>query len=140
MRRAAKGQPAQRQMEQKRGSFESLPLARSCRRIDFDLVELREAAEFGGRLLLVSGIKPWADLHVTLEPLVYMRVPDFWVIEVVGRLTSGLPGLVDYCAALRLGSIRGRKGIEIVGATRLERKVFPPGGKPGPHAINPRLG
>lgn len=114
-------------MEQKRGSFEALPYARSCRRIDFDLVELREPAEAGGRLLLVSGIKPWADLDVTLEPLVYAELPDFWGIEVVGRLTtSGLPGLVDYCAALRLGSIRGRKGIEIVGATKLERKVLLP--------------
>jgi len=127
-------------MEEQRGSFGSLPYARSCRRIDFDLVELRESAEPGGRLLLVSGIKPWADLRVTLEPLVYTERPDFWVIEVVGRLTtSGLSGLVDYCAALRLGSIHGRKGIEIVGATRSERKLFPSGGEVGsqPAGVRP---
>jgi len=64
-------------------SFESLPCALACRRIDFDLVEVREAAE-GSRLLLVSGIKPWADLRVTLEPMAYREMPDFWVIEVVG--------------------------------------------------------
>lgn len=111
-------------MREPPGPFESLPCAHSCRRIDFDLVELRDSPQLGGRLLLVSGIKPWADLHVTLEPLVY-RDEDFWVIEVVGRLTtSGLPGLVDFCAALRLGSIQGRKGIEVVSATRSEQRLF----------------
>lgn len=112
-------------MEEGCNCFDALPYARSCRRIDFDLVELRESAQAGGRLLLVSGVKPWADLHVTLEPLVYGEMPDFWVIEVVGRLTaSGLPGLVDYCAALRLGSIHGRRGIEIVGARKSERRIL----------------
>jgi hypothetical protein len=103
-------------------SFESLPCAQACRRIDFDLIEVREPAH-GGRLLLVSGIKPWADLRVTLEPMAYRRIPDFWVIEVVGRLTaSGLPALVDFCVALPLDSFRGRRGIEIVGATKSERR------------------
>jgi hypothetical protein len=127
-------------MEEQRGSFGSLPYARSCRRIEFDFVELRESTEPGGRLLLVSGVKPWADLNVTLEPLVYTEMPDFWVIEVVGRLTtSGLSGLVDYCAALRLGSIHGRKGIEIVGATKSERKLFPPEGEASSQPADGRL-
>jgi hypothetical protein len=115
-------------MDKRADSFESLPYARSCRRVDFDLVELRESARSGGRLLFVSGTKPWVDLHVTLEPFAHSEVPEFWVIEVVGRLTTlGLPGLVDYCAALRLGGIQGRRGIEVVGATRSERKLLPGG-------------
>ena len=104
-------------------SFESLPCAQACRRIDFDLVDVREPAH-GGRWLLVSGIKPWADLRVSLEPMAYPEPPDFWVIEVVGRLAAwGLPALVDYCVALPLDSFRGRRGIEIVGATKSERRV-----------------
>jgi hypothetical protein len=119
-------------MNKRADSFASLPYARSCRRVDFDLVELRESPRSGGRLLFVSGTKPWVDLHVTLEPLAHSELPEFWVIEVVGRLTTlGLPGLVDYCAALRLGSIRGLKGIEIVGATKSERKLLPDGGPAG---------
>ena len=106
------------------GSFESLPFARACRRIDFDLIEVREPTQ-GGRLLLVSGIKPWADLRVSLEPMVYREMPDFWAIEVVGRLAaSGLPALVDFCVALPLASFQGRRGIEIVGATKVERRVL----------------
>jgi hypothetical protein len=106
------------------GSFESLPCAQACRRIDFDLIEVRDAAR-GGRLLLVSGIKQWADLRVSLEPMGYRETPDFWMIEVVGRLAAcGLPALVDFCVALPLESFQGRKGIEIVGATKSERRVL----------------
>lgn len=107
-------------------SFDSLPCAETCRRVDFDSVEIRQAERLGGgRLLLVSGIKAWADLRVTLEPLSYREMPDFRVIEVVGRLAgSGLPGLVDFCVALPLESIRGRMGIEIIGATKSERRVL----------------
>lgn len=108
------------------GSFDSLPWARSCRRIDFDLVELRETSHSGDPLLLVSGTKPWADLVVTLEPLVYRERPDFWTIELVGRLTaSAQPGWSDFCAVLRLAGFRGRLGIEVVGATRVERRALP---------------
>jgi hypothetical protein len=107
-------------------SFESLPCARACRRVDFDFVEVRDAARAGGsRLLLVSGVKSWADLRVTLEPLAYRGLPDFWEIEVVGRLTgSGLPALVDFCVALPLETVQGCKGIEIVGATKSERRLL----------------
>jgi hypothetical protein len=107
------------------GSFDSLPCAQTCRRVDFDRVEIREATRLGGRLLLVSGIKSWADLRVTLEPLSYREMPDFQMIEVVGRLAaSGLPALVDFCVALPLESILGRIGIEIIGATKSERRVL----------------
>jgi hypothetical protein len=106
-------------------SFDSLPCAQTCRRIDFDCIEIREATRLGGRLLLVSGIKSWADLRVTLEPLSSREVPDFQVIEVVGRLAaSGLPALVEFCVALPLESLLGRMGIEIIGATKSERRVL----------------
>ncbi|HEX7270906.1 MAG TPA: hypothetical protein VF420_02020 [Casimicrobiaceae bacterium] len=110
-------------------SFDSLPFAQACRRVDFDFVEVREPGSAGGsRLLLVSGVKAWADLRVTLEPLPCREMPEFRVIEVVGRLTgSGLPALVDFCVALPLETVRGCKGIEIVGATKSERRVLSTG-------------
>jgi len=108
------------------GWFEDLPCARACRRVDFDYVEVRAATRSrGGRLLLVSGIKAWADLCVTLEPVAYRELPDFWEIEVVGRLAAaGLPALVDYCVAMPLDAFQGCRGIEVVGATRTERRFL----------------
>ena len=105
-------------------SFDELPHAAACRRIDFDFVELRPPAQAGGGpLLVVSGIKRWADLSVTLEPLAYRERPDFWAIEVVGRLAaSGMPAMVDFCVAMPLGAHRGRRGIDVVGATRTARR------------------
>ena len=114
-------------------SFDSLPFARACRRVDFDFVEVREpAGASGSRLLLVSGVKAWADLRVTLEPLAFRETPEFRVIEVVGRLTgSGVPALVDFSVALPLETVRGSKGIEIVGATKSERRLL--GADVAPH-------
>ena len=112
-------------------SFDSLPLAQACRRIDFDFVEVREPVLPGGsRLLLVSGVKAWADLRVTLEPLPCRETPEFRMIEVVGRLTgSGLPALVDFSVALPLEAALGSKGIEVVGATKSERRVVRTGSR-----------
>ena len=112
--------------------FDSLPFAQACRRVDFDFVEVREPALAGGsRLLLVSGVKAWADLRVTLEPLPCRETPEFRVIEVVGRLTGpGLSAFVDFSAALPLEAVLGSRGIEIVGATKSERRLLRPNSEP----------
>ena len=104
-------------------SFDGLPYARACRRVDFDYVEVRTAPA-GGSYVVVSGVKAWADLRVTLEPWAHETVPEFWVIEVVGRLTGlRLPALVDFCVSCPLDGAGGRSGIEIVGATKSERRL-----------------
>lgn len=107
-------------------SFDSLPYAQACRRVDFDFVEIRRATHpAAGRMLFVSGVKSWADLCITLEPVPYTDLPEFRLIEVVGRLSGcGLAALVDFCVALPLESMQGSKGIEIVGATKSERRVL----------------
>lgn len=105
--------------------FADLPHARACRRVDFDLVEVRSTAG-GARFVVVSGIKPWADLRVTLEPWTYDERPEFWVIEVVGRLSGlGMAAMVDYSIALPLDAIAGSAGIEVVGASKSERRLVP---------------
>jgi hypothetical protein len=47
---------------------------------------------------------------------------------------SGLPALVDFCVALPLESIRGCKGIEVIGATKSERRVLNHGEDTDPKA------
>ncbi len=105
-------------------SFQTLPYAEACRRIDFDFVEVRRGRQDGARLVVVSGVKQWADLRVTLEPVACREPGEFRTIEVVGRLAHGLPALVDFCVVLPLDAVRGSKGIEIVGATRSERLLL----------------
>jgi hypothetical protein len=66
-------------------------------------------------------------MEVELAPLVYIRQPEYWEIEVLGRLSGiGLPALAPYTAALRLAGVTGTKGVEVVGATRRARFDVPP--------------
>jgi hypothetical protein len=74
------------------------------------------------RVLEVTGTKPFVNLRVDLVPVVYVRQPDFWEIEVVGSLPGiGLPPAVPYTVSMPLGAAMGRCGIEVVGANQRKR-------------------
>jgi hypothetical protein len=78
-------------------------------------------------VLIVTGVKPYANMQVELMPLIYIRQPDYWEIEVVGCLRGiGLPVLTPYTVALPLDGVRGRHGVEVVGANRRKRIDVPP--------------
>jgi hypothetical protein len=52
--------------------------------------------------------------------------PRVWGIEVVGALPGyGVRAFVDYNVTLSLDGIRGTQGIEIIGATKSERRQWP---------------
>jgi len=98
---------------------ESQPTS-SCRLINFD-----EARVFFGfnpnlPLLEVSGLAPCANMTVRLQPLIYIRCPEYWGIEVVGCLPGDFcleavepyQELIDLKAAGAIGS----KGIKLIGA------------------------
>jgi hypothetical protein len=82
----------------------------------------------GAAVLVVSGRKPYANMEVGLEPRVYVQQPEYWAIEVIGRLPGGigLPVFTPYTVSLPLTGITGTKGIEIVGANRSERRDLRP--------------
>lgn len=104
-----------------------LPVAESCRRIDFEKVEIRPGIVNNTWFAVVSGMKPWLNMEVRLIPLVYIRQPEYWGIEVVGCLPGiGLPVVAPYVVSIPLGGITGTKGIEIIGATRTEKREVPP--------------
>lgn len=99
------------------------PASSSCRLIDFD-----EAKVFPGFLpdtwfLTVRGKKPCRNMEVSLVPLIYVRCPEFWGIEVVGCLPQGicLPALGDYDVTISLSGVTGSAGIEVIGANRSEQ-------------------
>ena len=61
-----------------------------------------------------------------LSPVIYIRQPEYWEIEVQGcQRGLGLPVLTPYTVALRLGGTIGTKGVEVVGATRSQRIDVP---------------
>ena len=98
----------------------------ACQRIDFSRAYIRTGDTKFERYLVVSGFKPSSNMEVELSPLVYIRQPEYWEIEVQGcQRGLGLPVLTPYTVALRLGSNVGTKGIEVVGATRTQRIDIP---------------
>lgn len=107
--------------------FKDLPQAESCRRIDFDEMEIRAGVVNDTWILIVGGTKPWINMKVDLVPLIYIQQPEYWGIEVVGCLQGiGLPAVAPYTASIPLDSITGTKGIEVIGATRSEKRQVPP--------------
>lgn len=104
-------------------SFTGLPPATSFRLLDFDHAAVITLRSFPPQFVLqVSGTKPFANMNVELVPLVYVRQPEYWEIEVVGSLRGiGLPSLAPYTVSLPLAGVIGTRGVEVVGATRRER-------------------
>jgi hypothetical protein len=108
--------------------YEALPKAGSYRLVDFEWTEVVTLRTFPPQILLrVGGTKPYANMRVDLSPLVYIRQPEYWGIEVVGRLRGGilLPAEVPYEVSLPLSGITGTRGVEVIGATRSERIEVP---------------
>jgi hypothetical protein len=107
-------------MEQEVRKFQEYPQPQSSRLVDFERAEVRVLESDPPRYqLVVSGTKPCANMRVELLPLVYVRQPEYWGIEVVGCLPGGicLTALAPYAVEL-LDPPIGTRGIEVMGATR----------------------
>ncbi|GAA3571445.1 hypothetical protein GCM10022419_060380 [Nonomuraea rosea] len=104
-------------------NFAELPQSNSVRLIDFEDVRVVPGIVPNSFILIVSGTKPYLNMKVSLSPLVYIKQPEFWGIEVVGSLPGiGLPATAPYTVSLPLDGILGTKGIEVIGAN--VRKTF----------------
>ncbi len=103
--------------------FASAPPASAFRLLDFDDADVVTLESFPPQYVLrVSGSKPYATMDVRLVPLVYVRQPEYWGIEVVGSLHGiGLPVVQPYEVSLAVTSFLGTAGIEVIGATRRQR-------------------
>ncbi len=99
-----------------------LPRAEAYRRIDFKKTGIHPGTIPKTFILVVSGTKPYVNMEVNLKPLIYIKRPDYWGIEVVGFLHGvGLPTLTPYTTFIPLDSITGTNGIEVIGATHSEK-------------------
>jgi hypothetical protein len=108
--------------------MQGLPAAQSSRRIGFERAEvLTLQSDPPQYLLTVTGTKPYLNMDVELVPLVYMRQPEHWGIEVVGSLHGvGLPTTSPYTVSLPLTGFVGTQGIEVIGAERSVTIEVPP--------------
>ncbi|MFC5662241.1 hypothetical protein ACFP3U_04500 [Kitasatospora misakiensis] len=106
--------------------FTNRPAPDSVRLIDFDEAKVVPGIVPETFILVVSGEKPWENMTVRLVPLVYIRQPEYWGIEVTGSLTGiGLPVTAPYTESLPLDGITGTKGIEVIGAYKRETFDLP---------------
>jgi hypothetical protein len=105
--------------------FQALPPTTLSRLIDFTSAVVRPGFVTNTFILIVSGTKPWLTMKVELHPLIYIRQPEYWGIEVVGCLTGiGLPVEAPYDVSLDISHVRGTRGIEVIGAhSRQQIKV-----------------
>jgi len=103
--------------------FVALKAASSVRIINFDKAEVRPGFVPGTFILIVSGEAPCANMEISLSPLIYVRCPDYWGIEVIGSLPGGfcLPAIKPFMLAIDLAGITGSRGIEVIGANRSEK-------------------
>jgi hypothetical protein len=104
-------------------AFEALPHSSSCRLINFEKADVVPGFVSKTFFLIVSGTKPWVTMKVELHPLIYIRQPEYWGIEVVGCQDGiGLPATAPYHVAIDITHLLGTKGIEVIGAS--SRKQF----------------
>jgi hypothetical protein len=105
-------------------SLQSNPAAQSYRLLDFDSVTVTPGIINGTFFLTVTGSKPCLNMRVELSPLIYIRCPEYWGIEVVGHLPHGLclPAMGRYEETIELTGITGSRGIEVIGASGTERR------------------
>jgi hypothetical protein len=108
-------------------AFETLPVAQSCRLVDFKASEITSGPDEGDWFLTVRGETPCLNMKVDLNPLIYVDKPDFWGIEVVGCLPSGicLDAIGHFAETIFLNGAIGKQGIEVIGASRRERHKIP---------------
>lgn len=104
-------------------------VSQSVRRINFDRAEVRPGFVPKTYFLIVAGTKPYLNMQVHLSPLIYIRKPEYWGIEVIGTLPGiGLPATAPYHVSIPLDGITGTKGIEVIGATKRKKINVPPKG------------
>jgi hypothetical protein len=107
--------------------FERMPVTEEV--IAYDDAKVYPGTVSDTFVLVVRGVKGYLNMEVRLAPVMYVMQPEYWEIRVVGsNVGVGLPATEPYSVFLPLDSVRGIKGIEVVGKNKKERIDVP--GKP----------
>jgi hypothetical protein len=94
-----------------------------CRLITFDSAEVvRKEGKKATSVLVVHGYTPTSGATVTLEPVIYIRQPAYWLIQVIGCMPEiGAMVMTPFTATLDLTGTLGTEGIEVAGVDRTQR-------------------
>ncbi len=97
--------------------------AESCGLIDFDKAEVIPGIINGTFFLVVSGTKSCVNMNVDLQPLIYIKCPEYWGIQLVGCVPGGicLPQTAPFVVSIPLAGVTGSKGIEVLSASKSEK-------------------
>ncbi len=120
--------------------FVNAPASSSVTLLPFDQAKVISGIVPGKYILVVAGTKPYANMIVMLSPLIYIRKPEYWGIEVVGTLPGiGIPKLTPYVVTIPLDGIIGSKGIEVIGSNKTKKiNVRQPAASTKPAKETPR--
>lgn len=103
-------------------TFVNAPVSASVKLLPFDNAKVISGIVPGKYVLVVAGKKPYSNMTVRLSPLIYIRRPEYWGIEVIGVLNGiGLPVVTPYIVTIPLDGIIGTKGIEVIGANKKKK-------------------
>jgi hypothetical protein len=108
--------------------FKNLPISETCRLIDFERIDVAVLDSMPPQIfVIVAGVKPYTNMTVNLVPRVYVQQAEYWEIEVVGHISeTGIPLQAPYTSSIPLRGIMGTKGVEVIGATKSEKRDVPP--------------
>jgi heat shock protein HslJ len=106
------------------------PRPGACHDIDFAeaTVDSRPSSPTGSHYVLtVSGVVPNSRYQVHLEPVTYVRQPEYWLIQVVACAAGDVGGDVQtpFKVSLDLTGLLGTQGIEVTGPTTRQRIDVP---------------
>jgi hypothetical protein len=102
-------------------------IAGECHPIDFDGVDIRWNRARGVYQLTVTGIKQFANMEVSLAHQSYSVRPYYWASVVVGCWKNFIviPIPTPYYVTMPLDHFVGTRGVEIIGATRVVKRLVP---------------
>ena len=100
--------------------FQDAPASTTCRLVSFHSAQIVESKP---PKLVVKGTAPCLNMHVSLQPRIYIQCPDYWGIEVVGCLQGPfcLTAIKEFTETIVLDGIIGSEGIEVIGANDKEQ-------------------
>lgn len=101
---------------------EPSPEPADCRLISFDTAKVVRKARTGAFQLTVRGEAPMAGVKVSLEPVIYIRQPEYWLIQVIGCMPEiGATVMTPYTVSMPLTGPMGTEGIEVMGSNKTQR-------------------